>query len=91
MSLVETLDSISPLFFVQISKFSRCTSVLPVVILLDHAFIWSFKYVSTKFVFLFIYYYRVRLLVTGLSKLVIQIWPPIWKVDRITKWFPMKI
>lgn len=37
------------------------------------------------------YYYRVRLLVTGLSKLVIQIWPPIWKVDRITKWFPMRI
>lgn len=36
-------------------------------------------------------YYRVRPLVTGLSKLVTQIWLPIWRVDKTTKWFPMRI
>lgn len=89
-SLLETLDLTTPLFFVQLSKFPRCTSVLPVAIPLGHAFTQSSKYVSTKIFCLFIYY-RVRLLVTGLSKLVIQIWPHIWRVDRITKWFPMRI
>lgn len=28
---------------------------------------------------------------TGLSKLVTQIWPPTWRVDKTTKWFPMRI
>lgn len=45
---------------------------------------------AQDFLFMFLYY-RVRPLVTGLSKLVTQIWPPTWRVDKTTKWFRMRI
>lgn len=48
------------------------------------------KRISTTFS-LHVSYYRVRPLVTGLSKLVIQTWPPTWRVDKTIKWFPMRI
>lgn len=48
------------------------------------------KRVSTRHS-LHVSYCRVRPLVTGLSKLVIQIWPPTWRVDKTIKWFPTRI
>lgn len=48
------------------------------------------KHVSTR-PSLHVSYYRVRPLVTELSKLVIRIWPPTWRVDKTIKWFPTRI
>lgn len=48
------------------------------------------KHVSTR-VSLHVSYYRVKPLVTGLSKLVIQTWPPTWRADKTIKWFLTRI